>query len=68
MTLITYLLSKLRNTKDVVRQMSKMPRFITPFDSQHTKVFQILVKSAWQYFHHIFHHYGELENVSLSDM
>ena len=34
---ISYVFSKLRATKDVVRKMSKTPRFRIPFDSQHAK-------------------------------
>ena len=36
-TLIVYVLTKLQTAKDVVRQMSKKPRFRTPFESQHVK-------------------------------
>ena len=53
-TLIVYVLTKLRTAKDVVRQMSKKPRFRTPFESRHVKGSQALVKSAWQHFYHIF--------------
>ena len=54
MTLIVYVFPKLQTAKDVVRQMSKKPRFRKPFDSQRVKLSQKLVKSAWQHFYHIF--------------
>ena len=48
MTLIPYVLSKLRPTKDVVRQISKKLRLRTPFDSHHAKGSQTLLKEAPQ--------------------
>ena len=53
MTLMAYVFWKLQNVKDFVRSMFKNPRFITPFDSQHVKAPQALVKTAWQYFYQI---------------
>ena len=47
----TNVFPKLKTVKDVVRQMSKEPRFRTPFDSQQVKGSQTLVKSAWQCFY-----------------
>ena len=47
---------KKKTAKNVGRQMSKEVRFGTPFDSQHVKGSQTLVKSAWTIFYHIFHH------------
>ena len=44
--IITNAFSNLKTVKDGVRQMSKRPHFRTPFDSQHVKVSQTLVKSA----------------------
>ena len=44
MTLIADVLPKLQTAKDVVRQMSKKPRFTSPFDNQHVKVSQALMK------------------------
>ena len=52
--LIAYVFPNFRTAKDVVMQMSKKPRFRTPFDSQHVKGSQTLVKSAWHQFYHIF--------------
>ena len=52
--LIVYVFAKLRTGKDVVRQLSKKrPRFKTPFESQHVKGSQTLVKAAWQHFYYI---------------
>ena len=38
----------------VVRKMSKKICFKTPFDSQHAKVFQTLLKPSAKHFYHIF--------------
>ena len=43
---MAYVFWKLQNMKDFVRSMFKNPRFITPFDSQHVKAPQALVKTA----------------------
>ena len=53
---IANVFSKLQNVKDLIRPLSKKRRFRTSFDSQHIKVSQILAKSAWERFCHIFHH------------
>ena len=53
MTLIAYVFQKIRTAKDVVRQMSKKPRFRTLSDSQHVKWSQTLVISVRQHFYHI---------------
>ena len=42
----SFCISELRTAKEVVRQMSKKPRFRMPFDSQNVKGSQTLVKSA----------------------
>ena len=42
--------------KNVLRPMPKKARFGAPFDSQHVKGIQTLVKSAWQHLYHIFFH------------
>ena len=39
-------LRKLQAVKDLVRPLSEKHRFRTPFDSQHVKGFQTLVRSA----------------------
>ena len=46
MTLLAYGFPKFWAVKDVVRKMSKKPRFRTSFDSQLTKLSQTLLKSA----------------------
>ena len=43
-----------QTVKDLVRPLSKKCSFRTPFDSQHVKVSQTLVKSAWEQFYQIF--------------
>ena len=45
MIVIATLLRKLQAVKDLVRPLSKKHRFRTPFDSQHVKRCQTLVKS-----------------------
>ena len=46
MIVIATLFRKLHTAKDLVRPLSKKQRFRTPFDSQHAKGSQTLVKSA----------------------
>ena len=46
MMAITNVFLKLKTVKNVVRQMSQMPYFRTPFEGQHVKVFQTLAKSG----------------------
>ena len=45
---------KLRTVTHLVRPLSKKRRFRTYFDSQHVKAFQILAKSPWECFYHLF--------------
>ena len=54
MIVIAKVFPKLPTVKDLVRPLSKKRCFRTPFDSQHIKESQTLVKSAWKYFYHIF--------------
>ena len=49
---------KLQAVKELVRPLSKKRCFRTPFDSQHFKGSQTLVKLAWEQFYHIFHYLG----------
>ena len=56
MIFIPALFRKLQTVKDLVRPLSKKHRFRTPFDSQHVKGSQTLVKSSWEHFHYIVHH------------
>ena len=53
MTVIAYAFPKLQTTKDLVRPISKKPRFRTPFNSQHVKGYQTLVESVRQHFYQI---------------
>ena len=46
MIFIATLFRKLQNVKDLVTPLAKKIRFRTPFDSQHVKASQTLVKSA----------------------
>ena len=46
MIVIATLFRKLQIVKDLVRPLSKKHRFRTPFDSQHVKGSETLVKSA----------------------
>ena len=53
MTLIAYLFPKLHTPKNVVRYMSKKSRFKGPFDRQHGKRVQTLLRSDPQHRYHI---------------
>ena len=53
MTFIADLLPKLRTAKNVVRYLSKMSRFKGPFDRQHGKRVQTLLRSEPQHCYHI---------------
>ena len=53
MTFIADLFAKLRTPKIVVRDMSKKSRFKGPFDWQHGKRVQTLLRSESQYRYHI---------------
>ena len=46
MIVIANVFRKLQTVKDLVRPLSKKSRFRTPFDSQHVKGSQTLVKSG----------------------
>ena len=47
------LFAQLRTPKNVVRYMSKKSRFKGPFDKQHCKRVQTLLRSGWQDSYHI---------------
>ena len=49
MTLLADLFPKIRTPKNVVRDMSKKSRFKGPFDRQHGKRFQTLLRSEPQH-------------------
>ena len=51
-TLIAYLFPMFRTGKVVVIQMPKISCFRRPFDNQHVKRSQTLLKSAWQHLYH----------------
>ena len=53
MTLIADLVPKLRTPKNVVRYMSKKSRFKGPFDMQHVKRVETLLRSEPQHRYHI---------------
>ena len=53
MTLIADLFPKLRTPKNVVRYMSKNSHFKGPFDRQHRKRVQTLLRSDPQHRYHI---------------
>ena len=53
MTFIADLFPKLRTPKDVVGYLSKKSRFKGPFDWQHGKRVQTLLRSETQYRYHI---------------
>ena len=53
MTFIADLFPKLRTPKNVVRYLSKKPRFKGPFDRQHGKRVQTLLQSVPQHCYHI---------------
>ena len=56
MIVIPTLFRKLETVKDLVGPLSKKHRFRTPFDSEHIKWSQTLVKSSLEHFHDIFHY------------
>ena len=57
MIVIANVFPKLETVKDLVRPLSKKPCLRTPFDSQHVKAPQTLLKSAWEHFYHLFHYF-----------
>ena len=53
MTLIADLFPKSRTRENVIRYMSKKPRFKGPFDGQHGKRVQTLLQSEQEHRYHI---------------
>ena len=53
MTFIDHLFSKLRTAKNVYRYLSKKSRFKGPFDREHGKRVQTLLRSEPQHRYHI---------------
>ena len=56
MIVIATLFRKLQTVKDLVRPLFKKHRSRKPFDSQHVKGCQTLVKYSCKDFHYFFHH------------
>ena len=56
MIVINTLFRKLQTISDLVRPLLKKHRFRTPFNGEHVKVSQTLVKSSLEHFHYIFDH------------
>ena len=54
MTLIADFFPKLRTAENVARYMSKKSRFKGPFDRQHGKRIQTLLRSGQQHCYHIY--------------
>ena len=58
MTLIAYLFPKLRTPENAARYISKKPRFKRPFETQHGKRIQTLLRSGQQHCYHIYRSSG----------
>ena len=56
MTLLADVFLKLETPKNLVRSMSKESSFKGPFEKQHGKRAQLLLKSEQQQCHHIYYH------------
>ena len=54
MIVIANLFPKLKNVKSFVRPLSKKRSLRTLFDTQHLKAFQVLARSPWEGFDHVF--------------
>ena len=54
MTLIANIFPKLPTPKNLVRYLSKKFRFRGPFDKQHGKRVETLLKSERQHFYHMY--------------
>ena len=69
---IAYVFPKLTTDSELIRPFTKNHRVRTSFDSQHVKVFQILLKSPWEHFYHIFRSINmrenDLENIFLIEV
>ena len=59
MIVIANVFQKLQNVQNFLGSLSKKSRFRTPFDSQHVKAFQIIAKSPWERFYHVFPSFSE---------
>ena len=56
MMVVANIFQKLKTVKYFLWLLSKRSWFRTRFDSQHMKVAQILEKSPWERFYHVFYH------------
>ena len=54
MIVIASVFKKLENVKNLLRPLSIERHFRTRFDSQYVKASQILSKSPWEHFYHVF--------------
>ena len=59
MIVIAYVFPKLQTVKNFVRRLCKKCHFGTRFDSQQLKASQILAKSSWECFYHVFPSFWE---------
>ena len=59
MIVIANVFPKLQTVKNFVRPLFKKRRFGTRFDTQHDKVSQVLEKSPWERFYHVFSSFWE---------
>ena len=59
MIVIAYVFPKLQTVKNFVRRLCKKCHFGTRFDSQQLKASQILAKSSWERFYHVFPSFWE---------
>ena len=54
MIVVANVFPKLQTVEILVISLSKKCRFRTRFDSQHVKASQVLPKSPWEHFYHVF--------------
>ena len=66
MTLIAYLILRLRSAKNMVRYMCKKSRFRLPFQKEHGKRLSALLKSKLQHVYHIYLSKGKELNCKKS--
>ena len=59
MIVIANVFPKLQTVKTSVRKFSKEHRFRTGFRSQHVKASQMLAKSSWERFYHVFSSFSQ---------
>ena len=66
MIVIANVFPKLQHVKNFLRPLCKKRHFVTRFDTQHDKVSQILAKSPWERFYHVFSSFREklMRNIS----